>query len=235
MITIHMAGLNIGLETETPYVLRACAAFETAAPPDITVAATPAQIADERAIHGCSAPIAEFVCLYRAIAERLPDYDRFVLHGATIETGGGAYIFTAKSGTGKSTHIRLWLERYGERVRVVNGDKPIIWKQDGLWYACGTPWCGKEGLTSTRCVPVAGLCLLERAQENSIRPASAEELISAIFHQVYRPKDTGRLLQFLSLLDGFLRSTPVWKMGCNMDISAAEMAHDVMCAARTDE
>ena len=228
MLTIHIAGLNIGLETETPYILRSCGDFVTMDAPDFTVRATAAEIAAEQGIHGCSAAVAEFVCLYRAIAELLPDYDRFVLHGATIETGGGAYIFTARSGTGKTTHIRLWMERYGEAVRIVNGDKPIIWKKDGLWYACGTPWCGKERLTGTDCVPVSGLCLLQRAKENSIRPASAEELINAIFHQVYRPKDTARLLRFLSLLDDFLRSTPVWQMGCNMDVSAAELAHDAM-------
>lgn len=228
MITMEAAGLRIGLATETPYVLRHCARFQTDGTPDFTVAATPAEIAAEQALTGCSASIAEFVCLYRAIAERLPDYDRFVLHGATIQLDGRAFVFTAKSGTGKSTHIGLWMQRYGDAVRIVNGDKPILWKKDGVFLACGTPWCGKEGLTSTDCVPVAGLCLLERAAENTIRPASAKELVEAVFHQIYCPKDTGRLLRFLSLFDEFLTSTPVWRLGCNMELQAAEVAHDAM-------
>lgn len=228
MITIDIADLAVGLETETPYILRQCAEFLTERTPDFTVCATAEQIAAEQALVPCKAPIAEFVCLYRAIAERLPAYDRFVLHGATIQTGGRAYIFTAKSGTGKSTHIHLWQERYGEAVSVVNGDKPILWKKDGVWHACGTPWCGKEGLTSTDCVPVAGLCLLERAQENTIRRASSRELVEAIFHQIYRPKDEGRLLAFLTLLDEFLTATPIWRLGCNMEPEAAETAHDAM-------
>ena len=228
MLLIEIAGLNVGLCTETPYILRCCAPFAAQGTPDFTVAATPEEIAAERELSGCGAAVAEFACLYRQIAERLPDYDRFVLHGAAIQTGGSAYVFTAKSGTGKTTHIRLWRERYGEAVRIVNGDKPVIWRKDGLWYACGTPWCGKEGLTSRDCVPVAGLCLLERAATNRIQPASSQQIAEAIFHQIYRPKDTARLLRFLSLLDGFLSATPVWRMGCNMEVEAAELAHDAM-------
>ena len=230
MITISIAGLAIGLDTETPYILRQCARFLTDEAPVFTVQAPAETVAAELALVPGSPAVAEFVCLYRAIAERLPDYDRFVLHGATIQTDGKAYIFTAKSGTGKSTHITLWRRRYGKAVQIVDGDKPILWLRDGVWLACGTPWCGKEGLTSTDCVPVAGLCLLERAAENSIRPATSTELIEAIFHQIYRPKDVGRLTRFLSLLDAFLRVTPIWRLGCNMELAAAETAHDAMVA-----
>ena len=228
MITIGVAGLAIGLDTDCDYVRRMCDRFLTEEAPDFTVRASAEEIAAEQKVCGCSASVAEFVCLYRAIAERLPDYDRFVLHGATLRTGGKAYIFTAKSGTGKSTHVRLWLERYGDAVKIVNGDKPIVWRRDGVWYACGTPWCGKEGLTSTDCVPVGGLCFLERAAENTIRPAQTKELAERIFHQIYRPKDVGRLVRFLELLDGFLTATPCWHMGCNMDVSAAETAYEAM-------
>lgn len=228
MLTIEMAGLRIGLETETPYIKRQCAPFLTELAPDFTVSASEAEIAAELALVPSHPAVAESVCLYRAIAEKLPDYDRFVLHGATIQTGGRAYIFTAKSGTGKSTHIRLWQRRYGDEVRIVNGDKPILWKQNGVFYACGTPWCGKEGLTSTDNVPVGAMVLLERAAQNSIRKATSNELIQAIFHQIYRPKDEGRLLRFLALLDEFLTATPIWRLGCNMELEAAELAHDAI-------
>lgn len=235
MITIEIAGLPVGLETEAPYILRQCAPFVTDAAPIFTVRASAEEIAAEQALVPCQPAMAEFVCLYRAIAERLPDCERFVLHGATIQMDGKAYIFTAKSGTGKSTHISLWRQRYGDAVRIVNGDKPIIWKQNGVWLACGTPWCGKEGLTSTDCVPVAGLCLLERAAGNSIRPATSKELAETIFHQIYRPKNAKRLLCFLTLLDEFLTAIPIWRMGCNMDIQAAETAHDAMLSRAGDQ
>ena len=227
MITIAMAGLRIGLQTDSEYVRRACAAFLCDGTPDFCVSVKPEELAAERET-GTHPVAAEFVCLYRAIAERLPEFDRFVLHGATIAVDGKAYVFTAKSGTGKTTHVTLWRRRYGEAVQMVNGDKPILWKKDGVWLACGTPWCGKERLTSTDCVPVAGLCFLERAAENTIRPAAAGEITERIFHQIYRPKDTGRLLRFLTLLDGFLTATPCWRMGCNMELAAAELAHDTM-------
>ena len=228
MITIGMAGLRIGLDTQTPYILRSCERFLTEAAPELTVRATEAQIRAECALTGCRAEIGEFVCLYREIAERLPELDRFVLHGATIRVGEKAYIFTAKSGTGKSTHIKLWMERYGDEVQIVNGDKPILWRKDGIWLACGTPWCGKEGLTGTDCVPVAGLCLLHRAKENTICQATKQELVEAIFHQIYRPQDSGRLIKFLELFDDFLSGTPIWNLGCNMELEAAEIAYEAM-------
>ena len=231
MLTIKIAGLAVGLDTDCDYVRRTCGPFLTDDKPELCVRASAEQIRAEREISRCAAPVAEFICLYRAIAERLPELDRFVLHGATVQTGGRAYIFTAKSGTGKSTHVRLWLERYGGAVRIVNGDKPILWKKDGVWLACGTPWCGKEGLTSTDCVPVGGLCFLERAADNTIRPALPQEIAERIFHQIYRPKDVGRLTRFLTLLDEFLTATPCWRMGCNMDPSAAELSHGTMIRA----
>lgn len=228
MITIAAAGLRIGLDTQSETARYFCRRFLADGEPELTVAATAEQIAAEQRLTGGRAEMAELTCLYRALAERLPELDRFVLHGATVQIGGKAYIFTAKSGTGKSTHIRLWMDRFGEAVKIVNGDKPILWKRADGWYACGTPWCGKEGLTSTDCVSVGGLCFLERAQENSIRPAQPEEIAERIFHQVYRPVDRAQMERFLELLDDFLTRTPCWRMGCNMDPAAAECSYAAM-------
>lgn len=172
----------------------------------------------------------EYVCLHRALAYRLLTRDRFVLHGAAIQIDGRACLFTAKSGVGKSTHIRLWREVFGARVRIVNGDKPILWKRDGRWLVCGTPWCGKEGWTSTDCVPAAGLCLLERAPENEIHPASEEELADHIFHQIPHPAQPALFVRELELLGDFLAATPCWQLRCTPTPEAARLAAKTMLA-----
>lgn len=68
----------------------------------------------------------ETLAVYRKIAEKMPDYGTVLFHGSAIAVDGEAYIFTAKSGTGKSTHVRLWREMLGDRAVMVNDDKPLI-------------------------------------------------------------------------------------------------------------
>ena len=230
MVTIYVAGLAVGLDTESRFIRRQCEPFLTAQPPELTVRATEAEICAEQTLAACTRDQAEFVCLHRALAYRLLTRDRFVLHGAAIQIDGRACLFTAKSGVGKSTHIRLWREVFGARVRIVNGDKPILWKRDGRWLVCGTPWCGKEGWTSTDCVPAAGLCLLERAPENEIHPASEEELADHIFHQIPHPAQPALFVRELELLGDFLAATPCWQLRCTPTPEAARLAAKTMLA-----
>ena len=229
MIQISVAGLCVGLDTARPYIRAACRPFLTEGEPDLIASASPEEIEEEQRRVPCGPDMAEFICLHRSLAYQIIRRDRFLLHGAVIQVDGKAYIFTARSGVGKTTHIRLWMERFGDSVRVVNGDKPILWKKDGLWLACGTPWCGKEHMTSLDCVPVAGLCFLERAQTNEIHPASPEETAQRIFRQIARPPQTELFLRELDLLADFLTSVPCWRMGCTPTQDAAEMA----CRAMT--
>ena len=110
---------------------------------DFEVFVTDEQIAEEMACGSQTECEAEILCIYRAIAEKLPLYNRFVMHGAAISFEDKAYIFTAASGTGKSTHIRLWRKAFGNPVGIINGDKPVIEiKDDGTSLVYGTPWAG---------------------------------------------------------------------------------------------
>ncbi len=228
MITISVAGLCVGLESARPYVLTQCRPFLTEGEPELIASATPEEIEAELRRAPVDRDQAEFVCLHRSLACQLIERDRFLLHGAVIQVGGRAYVFTACSGVGKTTHVRQWMKRFGSLVRIVNGDKPILWKKDGIWLACGTPWCGKEGLTSRDCVPVAGLCFLERAEVNEIRPASSREIVNRILHQIVRPPETERFLRELTLLDDFLTHTPCWRLGCTPTPEAAEASYAAM-------
>jgi hypothetical protein len=68
----------------------------------------------------------ETLAVYRKIAEKLLDYDTLLFHGSLIAVDGEGYLFTAKSGTGKSTHTKLWREYFGDRAVMVNDDKPLL-------------------------------------------------------------------------------------------------------------
>jgi len=89
----------------------------------------------------------EFYAVSAALGDILPEYRRLQTHGVAIEYDGKAYIFSASSGTGKSTRAFLWQKYLGEnKVTIINGDKPILWFKDDEILACGSPWSGKEVL-----------------------------------------------------------------------------------------
>lgn len=170
----------------------------------------------------------ESICLYRKLCLQLPKHDAFLMHSAVIDVDGNAYAFTAKSGTGKSTHICLWKKLLGEKVIVVNGDKPILRFIDGELYIYGTPWCGKEGWNTNMRSNLKGLCFLERAEKNSIVPLNKSIAAEKIMHQILMPTDAIDAMATLELMDRMLMNVDTWLLGCNMDIEAAKIAYEGM-------
>lgn len=176
----------------------------------------------------------ESICVYRNICLQLPERSGFIMHAAVIEVDGQAYAFTAKSGTGKSTHISLWKKYLGDRVQVVNGDKPIIRLIDGVFYAYGTPWCGKEGWNRNVRSPLKGIAFLERATENRIEKFDLGEAASRIMKQILIPKDAIGAINTFELVDKMLNKVDCWLLGCNISIDAAKMAYDAMSGGKNE-
>lgn len=196
---------------------------------DFEVFVTDEQIAEEMACGSQTECEAEILCIYRAIAEKLPLYNRFVMHGAAISFEDKAYIFTAASGTGKSTHIRLWRKAFGNPVGIINGDKPVIEiKDDGTSLVYGTPWAGKERWARNVCFPLGGVCVLHRAEKNSIKKLSASEALLPIMHQIYLPKAEHSAQLQLELADKFLQSAPFWSLFCNIGFEAVRVSFEAM-------
>ncbi len=176
----------------------------------------------------------ESVCIYRTICLQLPERDAFIMHAAVIEVDGLAYAFTARSGTGKSTHIGLWKKYLGERVKIVNGDKPIIRLIDGVFYAYGTPWCGKEGWNRNVRCQMQGLCFLERATENRIDKIPLYDAASLIMKQILIPKDALGAIKTFELVDKMINEIDCWRLGCNISIEAAKIAYEAMSGGKNE-
>ena len=173
-------------------------------------------------------PFLERAAIQRKFAEYLFDRDTLLLHGSTVAVDGKAYLFTARCGTGKSTHTRLWRELFGDRAVMVNDDKPFIRiTKDGV-FACGSPWSGKHGLDTNITVPLRGICLLERGKENRIEKAEKEGLLPMLRAQSYQPLDPGKEQRFLQLVDILAETVPLWQMQCTKDIDAAAVAFGAM-------
>ena len=173
----------------------------------------------------------ETLAVQRAIANRLPEQHRLLSHGAVIEFEGRAYLFTAPSGAGKSTHIRLWRQYLGDAVRVINGDKPFVRIpecREELPVVYGTPWAGKEGWQSNDSAPLAGIVLLSRSEPgaSSLRLASAALNIDKLMRQVYFPPDAEASMLTLDLLDAMLARVPVYDLACDMSEDAVRASFE---------
>ena len=173
-------------------------------------------------------PFLERAAIQRAFAEYLFDHGILLFHGSAIAVDGKGYLFTAHSGTGKSTHTRLWQQTFGDRAVMVNDDKPFLeLREDGVWLH-GSPWSGKHGLDSNICVPLQGLCILVRGKENHIAPIGAQEALPMLQKQAYRPLAAEKESAFLQLTGQLSRSASLWKMACTKEPAAAQIAFDAM-------
>lgn len=197
--------------------------------PAFSVFASNEQIIEERRKSpGFSDDILENTCIYRNICNEILRFDAILLHSAALSVDGQAYLFSANSGTGKTTHMNLWLDKFGERAFVINGDKPIIRKKDGVFYVFGTPWCGKEGLNRNSGVPLKGICILERAEKNTASPVNGREAMLFLLTQTVHPSKKELSCLMLDNLGQLIEKIPVYRLGCNMEPEACEVAYKAM-------
>lgn len=184
--------------------------------------------AEWRSDYEPSFPYLETLALYRRIAEALVEYGIILFHGSAISLDGEVYLFTARSGTGKSTHTRLWREVFGKRAVMVNDDKPLIKVDDSGVTVYGTPWCGKHRLGENISAPLKAICILERAEENSIHREDGVANFPKILSQTYRFADVYGMKKTMSLIDKMLKHVKVYRLGCNMERDAAIVAYNGM-------
>lgn len=179
-------------------------------------------------------PYLERLSIQRKFAEYLLDFDTLLFHGSVVAVDGEAYLFTARSGTGKSTHTRLWRQIFGDRAVMVNDDKPFLQITETGVTAHGSPWSGKHGLDTNIAVPLKGICLLERGKENRIRPIRTEEAMPMLLKQGYQPPDQSHLPKCLALVDALAEKVPLWHMECSKDPQAAVVSYEAMSGKKVD-
>lgn len=227
--TVHFAGLNIGITSIYDFSYKFCKDYLTDATPDFCVETTKEKIQNEIEISEFtpSEPYAESICIYREIAEKLPLYNRFIFHGASISYDGNGYIFTAPSGTGKSTHISLW-QKYLDGVEIVNGDKPIIHFDDNEIIVYSTPYAGKEGWQNHSSAKLKALCIVNRGEVNEISKVAYGDYLSDTFKQIYKPYDTMATVKTLELFDRLSKEIPLYLLKCDISKEAVKTSFEAM-------
>lgn len=190
MFTIELARVAVEIDNRYSHVREYCTGWETDNKPSFRVKVTQYEIAEY--IKNCKMPMdeptAERILVYFKICARMPEYDAFLLHGAVISCNEHGIIFAAKRGVGKSTHIQILKDCYGDEIKIVNGDKPIVRKEGNDFVAYGTPWRGKEGYGDNSSVKIDRICFIERGN-NTMRRVDAAEAAQRLAGQTVYPYD----------------------------------------------
>ncbi len=231
---MHMHKI-VGLYTDMGYkydrLLKQAAAYKTneSAKPNVTIYLSDKFLADKHKENPhLSLDECEYIWTGSLFYDALINFEGFILHASAVMMDGKAYLFSAPSGTGKSTHTSLWLKHFGERARILNDDKPAIRILDSGIRAFGTPWSGKTDLNINTDAELAGICFLERAENNYIKEISKAEAVMKVLNQTLRPSEEKQMGLLLDTLDRVITHTPIYKMGCTISEEAAVMAYEAM-------
>lgn len=208
--------------------------------------AEPYRIADEPAdltIHSNPEPLmqknphlsledCEYLSTGGSFYRQLVNFDGMMLHASSVVVDGRAYLFSAPCGTGKSTHVRLWLKLFGERAYILNDDKPALRIIDGTVYAYGTPWSGKDDCSRNARVELGGIAVVKRAVENSIRKLTPSEATFALMNQTARSISSEATQRYLQTIETIVETGKLYELSCNMDITAAKLSYETMSGKR---
>ena len=208
------AELTVQTVNECSYVQHICRDYLCQSPaPDLLVHLTKTD------------PLEQSIELLRAVNDALISKDTFLMHCSALSIDGCGYLFAAHSGTGKSTHARMWRQVFGDKVIMVNDDKPFIKITGNGALVYGSPWNGKHSLSTNICVPIKAICFLERGTQDKISPVNPDFALNHIFDQLPRSTDPAYTLRLLELVDKLLTNTPLYRLECTPTENAAKVAY----------
>lgn len=147
-------------------------------------------------------------------------HDLCIIHSASILYREKAWLFSGRSGAGKSTHTGLWHNLFG--TSLLNGDLNMIGLENNVPVCYGLPWCGTSGIHTNSSHPLGGIVFLKQAAENKIEHPSADRKTFYFNQRLINPCWTEeQLRRNLSLSASLTEKISVWKLCCTKDPEAA--------------
>jgi hypothetical protein len=232
MAFYRFAGLTIDMEPKHPTLIKQSEPYRMAThgkKADILIRQPEGYIQQMQAANPVLTPdqceyIRFSTCFYRSLL----CFDGMMLHSSAVAVDDRAYLFTAPSGTGKSTHTSQWLQLFQNRALIINDDKPALRWIDKQLCACGTPFSGKTAQSRNVCIPVAGICILERGKTNQIKSITAKQAIPILYEQTIHSLRAQKMEQLLAMLQSVVEAIPLYRMRCTIGVEAARTAYEGM-------
>ena len=176
----------------------------------------------------------ESIFLADSFNKKILKYNAIFLHSSAILYKGKAYLFSADSGVGKSTHTKLWIKKFGaENVQIINDDKPIIRFIDNDWYVYGSPFDGGSGVNTNTRAMLGGIVFLERAQTNSIVKLNKKDVFPMLYKNTIKLSLDDEYADYmLTTADKLISENNFYLLKCNTDIESAEICEKFLTGGR---
>lgn len=159
---------------------------------------------------------------------QLFDYNGMYIHASSIVVNDNAYLFSAPSGTGKSTHTNLWLKKFNDNAFILDDDKPVVRIMDDGIFAYGTPWSGKHDISANKKVKLQAICFLKRDKINWIRKLNYNESAFKIYENCSKKIPAESLYKYLEIINVISDNINIYEMGCTPTIDAVDVAYEMM-------
>ncbi|MBQ9068653.1 MAG: hypothetical protein IJ131_06265 [Eggerthellaceae bacterium] len=228
--SIRLANLVVQVATLHAATYELCQSYlcDKDCPFDISVSVRQRDIDHERTqdVQGAfDDPYYETLAVYRAIAEELPRFGRMLVHGSAVAIGNRSWLFMAPSGTGKSTHARWWRTAFAnENPYVINDDKPIVRVGEDGVFVYGTPWDGKERLSTNACARLAAIGLLKQGEQDFAQRADTHSATPELMRHAYRPVSANAARSTIELVLKIAEEVPLFHLRVTDSIQAAHAA-----------
>jgi len=225
---IEIADIVVEINAFNETTLKYCSDFLADKESNYVITMTKEDLENEKHINEDGKVYAneEISALYRKIADIFVEEDILVMHGSSFKVGNNAFIVTAHSGVGKSTHVNLLKEYLGKDFEYINDDKPLLEVKDELTLY-SSPWNGKERRGSNNSAPLRSIIFLNRGLTNTYKKLNnSGDIYFRLLSQIYLPRDKAKREKALSLIDILLKRISFYEINVNTDISSAEMTSE---------
>ena len=167
----------------------------------------------------------EFACS-GAFNRAIIKHNAVFIHSSALIYDGEAYLFSADSGVGKSTHTKLWRQAFGDKVQMINDDKPVVRIYNDKVIAYGTPFDGGSKIANNISAPLKAIVFIERGEENSVRIPTTTEIIKNLYKSSTRFINKENASIMLENFGKLIGLTKFYILTCNTDITSAYVARD---------
>ena len=170
---------------------------------------------------------AAFFTLGEAFAYSLLKNKMAILHSSSIIIENNAIAFSAKSGTGKSTHTKMWKDNFDNCI-ILNDDTPVVRFINDIPYLFGSPFAGSSGINENKSAPLKAIVFLQQANENKIEKLSGIKAVSYFLDEIKKPIVPDYLDLCLEFTERLLETVPVYLLSCTPEFEAVKLVKDTL-------